>query len=104
MTALRVPHRDEFSDTVGFLVEGPSRKLLWLPDIDKWDKWKLSLEDVLAEVDHAFIDATFYSGDELPGRDISKTASGSMTGRYDGCGREPSRSRTIRVKSIALPA
>ncbi|MGH9318078.1 MAG: MBL fold metallo-hydrolase, partial [Thermoanaerobaculia bacterium] len=38
-TAIQVPHRDEDSDTVAWLVEGPSRKILWLPDIDKWEKW-----------------------------------------------------------------
>src|SRR5512138_551932 len=38
-TAITVPHRDEDSDTVAWVVSGPSRNLLWLPDIDKWEKW-----------------------------------------------------------------
>ena len=45
VTALTVPHRDELSDTVGFRVQGPSRTLLYVPDIDKWEKWDRRLED-----------------------------------------------------------
>ncbi len=70
ITPLRVPHRDEFSETVGFLVQGPSRAVLWLPDIDKWEKWTTPLESVLAHVDVAYLDGTFYDASELPGRDL----------------------------------
>ena len=72
VTPLRVPHRDEFSETVGFLVRGPSRTILWLPDIDKWEKWETPLESVLSRVDVAYLDGTFYTADELPGRDLSE--------------------------------
>ena len=70
-TALKVPHRDEDSDTVAYVVAGPSRKLLWLPDIDKWEKWDRRIEDVLGTVDAAFLDGTFFSADEIPGRSIA---------------------------------
>jgi pyrroloquinoline quinone biosynthesis protein B len=70
VTALTVPHRDELSDTVAFVIRGPRRTLLWLPDIDKWEKWDRRLEDVLAGVDVALLDATFYSGGELPDRPL----------------------------------
>lgn len=70
VTPLRVPHRDEYSETVGFLVRGPSRTVLWLPDIDKWEKWETPLEDVLARADVAYLDGTFYEASELPGRDL----------------------------------
>jgi pyrroloquinoline quinone biosynthesis protein B len=72
VTPLLVPHRDEFSETVGFVIRGPSRAVLWLPDIDKWEKWATPIESVVEEVDVAFLDATFYSAGELPGRDISE--------------------------------
>jgi len=71
-TALRVPHRDEDSDTVAYVVAGPLRKLLWLPDIDKWEKWDRRIEDVLRAVDAAFLDGTFFSADEIPGRSIAE--------------------------------
>jgi pyrroloquinoline quinone biosynthesis protein B len=71
VTALKVPHRDEDSDTVAFLVAGPSRRLLWLPDIDKWEKWDRRIEDVVRTVDVAFLDGTFFSADEIPGRSIA---------------------------------
>ena len=70
VTPLRVPHRDEFSETVAFLVRGPSRTILWLPDIDKWEKWETPLESVLQRADVAYLDGTFFTAGELPGRDL----------------------------------
>jgi pyrroloquinoline quinone biosynthesis protein B len=70
-TAIRVPHRDEDSDTVAYLVSGPNRELLWLPDIDKWEKWDHSITDLVSERRLlAFVDGTFFSADEIPGRSI----------------------------------
>jgi pyrroloquinoline quinone biosynthesis protein B len=71
VTPIRVPHRDEDSDTVAYLVRGPSGSVLWLPDIDRWENWDRSLADVLADRARvAFVDGTFYSADEIPGRSI----------------------------------
>lgn len=72
VTPFLVPHRDEFSETVGFQIEGPAKKILWLPDIDKWEKWKTPLEKALKDVDVAYLDGTFFANGELPGRDMSK--------------------------------
>ena len=72
VTPLLVPHRDEYSETVGFMVTGPSYKLLFIPDIDKWEKWDRNILELIKEVDFAFLDGTFYDGKELPGRDMSK--------------------------------
>jgi len=72
VTPFLVPHRDEFSETVGFRIEGPQQKILWLPDIDKWEKWKTPLEKALKDVDIAYLDGTFFANGELPGRDMSK--------------------------------
>jgi len=80
VTPLRVPHRDEYSETVGFLIRGPSRSILWLPDIDKWEKWTTPLESVLARVDVAYLDGTFYDASELPGRDLREIPHPLMTG------------------------
>ncbi|HIC88804.1 MAG TPA: pyrroloquinoline quinone biosynthesis protein PqqB [Anaerolineae bacterium] len=66
-----VPHRDESSDTVAFVVRGPSRQLFYSPDIDGWDRWERNLRDFIAEMDVALLDATFFSSDELPGREMS---------------------------------
>ena len=70
--AFEVPHRDEFTDTVGYLVSGPSKRLLFIPDIDHWREWERSLQDVLNNVDYAFLDGSFFSPEELPNRDLSK--------------------------------
>lgn len=68
---LIVPHRDECSETVGFLISGPNKKALFIPDIDKWEKWKTDINEVVRQVDYAFIDGTFYDGNEIGDRDIS---------------------------------
>ncbi len=72
ITPIAVPHRDEYSDTCGFIVRGPTRSLLWLPDIDKWEKWDRRIEDVIASVDVAYVDGTFFDATELPGRAMSE--------------------------------
>jgi len=72
VSALVVPHRDEFSETLAFLIRGPHRTLLYLPDIDKWQRWDLRLEDVLARVDVALLDGTFFADGELPGRSMAE--------------------------------
>ncbi|MEO8432066.1 MAG: MBL fold metallo-hydrolase [Acidobacteriota bacterium] len=72
-TAIRVPHRDEDSDTVAWLIRGPARKILWLPDIDKWDRWDRRIEELVTDRDlTAFVDGTFFSADEIPGRSIAE--------------------------------
>src|SRR6266581_6542646 len=48
VTPIRVPHRDEYTETVGFLIKGPRRSVLYLPDIDQWQKWSVRLEKILA--------------------------------------------------------
>lgn len=67
-----VPHRDEFSETVGYQIIGPAKKALFIPDIDKWSKWETSIVEAISGVDYAFLDATFYSGEEINTRDISE--------------------------------
>lgn len=68
---LLVPHRDELSETVGFRIAGPQRSAVYLPDIDSWERWDKSIEDVVATADAAWLDGTFYDSDELPGREMS---------------------------------
>lgn len=74
VTPIQVPHRDEYSDTMAFVIRGPKKTLLYVPDTDSWAAWPKPLPDVLAEqkVDFALLDATFYSPDELPDRDVTK--------------------------------
>ena len=72
VTPFVVPHRDEYSETVGYRIEGPNKRVLFVPDIDKWSKWETSIIDAVKSVDYAFIDATFYDGEELNTRDISE--------------------------------
>ncbi len=66
-----VPHRDEYSETVGFRIEGPNRSVLFIPDIDKWDRWQRRVEDEIARVDIAYLDGTFFRNGEIFGRDMS---------------------------------
>ena len=68
----RVPHRDEYSETVGYQIIGPNKKALFIPDIDKWEKWDTDIISEISKVDYAFIDATFYDAEEINNRDISE--------------------------------
>jgi pyrroloquinoline quinone biosynthesis protein B len=71
--AVGVPHRDEYSETAGFVIHTPVKKYLFIPDIDKWSRW--NNKDIVAEVkqvDVALLDGTFYDGTELPGRNMSE--------------------------------
>ena len=72
ITPFLVPHRDEFSETVGYRIEGPGKTILFIPDIDKWAKWETSIIDEIKKVDIAYLDATFYDGEELNYRDMSE--------------------------------
>lgn len=72
VTPFTVPHRDEYSETVGYIISGPERKALFIPDIDKWEKWDEDIIKEIARVDYAFIDATFFSGAEINNRDIAQ--------------------------------
>ncbi|MFM9944203.1 MAG: MBL fold metallo-hydrolase [Bacteroidia bacterium] len=72
ITPFTVPHRDEFSETLGYKIEGPNKTALFIPDINKWDIWQRSIIAEIAKVDYAFIDATFYDGEEITSRKISE--------------------------------
>ena len=70
ISAITVPHRDEFSETAGFRLETTGKRYLFIPDIDKWEKWDRSITEEVKQVDEAFLDATFHSETELPNRNI----------------------------------
>jgi len=72
VTPLQVPHRDEYSETVGYSIEGPNKTAVFIPDIDKWARWDKGIRDIVRASDYALVDATFFADGELPGRDMSK--------------------------------
>lgn len=65
-----VPHRPEFSDTVGYLFRGARQTILYVPDIDSWEAWDRPVEEMVRGVDVALLDGSFYSGQEVPGRSV----------------------------------
>ncbi len=71
VTPFRVPHRDEFSETVGYKIESANKKVLFIPDIDKWHKWERDIKAEIQQVDLALLDGTFLKNGELPNRDMS---------------------------------
>jgi len=72
VTPILVPHRDEYTEAVGYRIEGPSKSAIFIPDINKWDQWKADVRDLIRSVDYALLDATFFADGELPGRDMSQ--------------------------------
>ena len=69
---LQVPHRDEYTETVGYKIIGPAKSALFVPDIDKWSEWDTDIRDLVREVDYALLDGSFFADGELPGRDMSE--------------------------------
>ncbi|MHC4142850.1 MAG: hypothetical protein ACYSUF_13645, partial [Planctomycetota bacterium] len=45
---------------------------LYISDIDKWRRWDRRIEDLIAEVDVAWLDGTFYDDAEVPGRSMDE--------------------------------
>ena len=64
-TPFKVPHRDEFSETVGYKIEGTKKSALFIPDIDKWKTWDKNIIEEVKKVDYAFLDATFLNQNEV---------------------------------------
>lgn len=74
ITPFLVPHRQEYSEVLGYRIDGPNQSALFIPDIDSWDQWSdlgVNLIDAVRGVDAAYLDATFYDNHEIPGRDMS---------------------------------
>jgi len=99
--AVAVPHRDEYTDTVGFRIEGPRATILYVPDADSWDAWGDRLEEALEDVDVALVDATFYSAGELPGREVSEIGHPLITDSLERFG-DAVRSGDLQVLFIHL--
>ena len=72
VTPILVPHRDEFSETVGFSIKTTNKTLLFIPDIDKWQKWDRDIKLMVKPYDYLILDGTFYKDGELPGRNMSE--------------------------------
>ena len=93
VTAFLVPHRDEYSETVGFRIDGPNKSAIFIPDINKWSEWQTDLAELVKTVDYALIDATFFADGELPGRDMSKVPHPFVTESMELLGELPAKDR-----------
>ena len=71
ITPFLVPHRDEFSETAGYEIMINKKSLIFIPDIDKWERWETDIKELIKKVDYAFLDATFYKNGELK-KDMSE--------------------------------
>ncbi|NNC38772.1 MAG: MBL fold metallo-hydrolase [Hyphomonadaceae bacterium] len=99
-----VPHRGEYSETVGYKIQGANKSAIFLPDIDSWEEFEqqgVQLSDVIKTADYIFIDGSFFSGDELPGRDMSKIPHPTITRTMDYL-RELDATERKKVKFIHL--
>jgi pyrroloquinoline quinone biosynthesis protein B len=73
LTPVPVPHRDEYSDTHAFLIQNQAGgSVLFVPDIDSWSKWRHKLSEFFIPGANLLLDATFFSADELPGRNLDE--------------------------------
>ena len=67
----QVPHRNEFSETVGYQIQTSHHSVLYIPDIDSWDKWDVDINEMIKANDIAVLDGTYYDKSELKTRDIT---------------------------------
>lgn len=66
ITPIAVPHRGEFSDTIGLIIQGPQLRAFYCPDIDNWHDCDFDARDFMAQQDLAIVDGTFFDEGELP--------------------------------------
>ena len=76
ITPIQVPHRDELTDTHAFVINGPEKSLLYLPDHDTWEETlNMVQQDSLIEwfdflgIEIVLMDGTFWSKNELSRQD-----------------------------------
>jgi pyrroloquinoline quinone biosynthesis protein B len=67
-----VPHRDEFTDTVGYHIATANKSVIFIPDIDRWEKWDTSIKGLADIADILIVDGTFSSPEEVGRRDITQ--------------------------------
>jgi len=72
VTPILVPHRDELSETVGFIIKSTHKSLLFIPDINKWQMWDKNINNVISSVDYALIDGTFFKAGEIKNRSMAE--------------------------------
>jgi pyrroloquinoline quinone biosynthesis protein B len=90
----KVPHRDELSDTLGFAVEGPIKKLLYIPDIRNWESWPGSFPDFVSKADYALLDGTFFGRGEVPERDLTAIGHPLIEDSLELLGPVPAKGKT----------
>tara|TARA_B100001250_G_scaffold50110_1_gene39175 strand:+ start:237 stop:1124 length:888 start_codon:yes stop_codon:yes gene_type:complete len=76
---ISIPHRSELGDTAAIIIKGNKRNILFMPDQDSWEETleyysKENIREFLKmfDINEALIDGTFWSMEELPGRNISE--------------------------------
>ena len=94
VTAFPVPHRDEYSETAGFVINTGNKKYLFVPDINKWDLWERRITDEVKKVDIALVDATFYAEGELPGRNLASVPHPFVTETMELFKNEPAETKS----------
>ena len=71
VTPFLVPHRDEFTETAGYKIQWGNKNALFIPDIDKWEKFDQKIFDLVQQSSLAFLDGTFYNEGEMEGRSLA---------------------------------
>lgn len=76
-----VKHRGEFSETCGYRIFSVNKSVIFIPDIDSWENEvestndgtinkNIDLDSLIKDNDYLFLDATFYSGEEISNRNV----------------------------------
>lgn len=81
VTPVEVPHRNEFTETFAYWIKGSKKKVLYIPDIDRWEQWNNNIYEACEEADICLLDGTFHSAEDLEkiGRDYREIPHPLMT-------------------------
>lgn len=93
VTPFTVPHRDEFSETVGYRINSGTKTIIYIPDIDKWQKWSASLDDLVRSASYLLLDGTFYADGEI-NRPMSEVPHPFVSETMDLLGTMPRKERS----------
>ena len=83
ISSFLVPHRNEMSETVGYKIKSSLKSIIYLPDIDSWEKWDKNINDIIKNNDYSLIDGTFYAKNEILNRDIKNIPHPSISESLD---------------------
>ena len=78
-----VPHRDEYADTVAYVIQGPHRRAVYVPDTQPWKRWTAPVQALTQGAQLLIVDGSFADPAELPGRALEEIGHPMLSATMD---------------------